>query len=257
MAMADGWSGWTAAHWLAVLAAPFVGSLLGVLVERLPAGEPVVFARSRCRSCGAALAARDLVPFLSFALTRGRCRMCGAPIGWFAPAIEAAAVVVALWAAATVPADWLWPTAGLGWALLALAVIDARHLVLPDALTLPLIPAGLLVVAIAVPDRLAAHLIGAAAGLAVPAAVRVLYRRVRGREGLGLGDVKLLAAAGAWVGWQGLPWLLLIAAASALATVLIAAVVRRRLDAAAPIPFGPFLCLAFWLVWLYGAPALG
>ena len=69
-----------------------------------------------------------------------------------------------------------------------------------------------------------------------------------------MGDVKLLAAAGAWVGWQGLPWLLLIAAAAALAVVLIAAVVRRRLTPAAPIPFGPFLCLALWLVWLYGAP---
>lgn len=254
--MADAWSGWTAGQWLAVVAAPFVGSLLGVLVERLPAGEPVAFSRSRCRACGATLGPRDLVPFLSFALTRGRCRHCGAAIGWFAPAIEAAAVAVALWAAAVVPADWLWPTAGLGWALLALAVIDARHLLLPDALTLPLIPAGLLVVALAVPERLIAHLVGVAVGLLVPAAIRILYRRLRGREGLGFGDVKLLAAAGAWVGWQGLPWLILIAGATAIAAVLLVALVRRRLDAGAPIPFGPFLCLAFWLVWLYGAPSL-
>jgi leader peptidase (prepilin peptidase)/N-methyltransferase len=183
--------------------------------------------------------------------------MCGAPIGWFAPAIEAAAVLVALWAAAVVAGGWLWPTAALGWVLLALAAIDARHLILPDALTLPLIPAGLLVVGIAVPDRLGAHLVGAVVGFGVPLAVRLLYRRLRGREGLGLGDVKLLAGAGAWVGWQGLPWLLLIGAAATLACTLITAVVRRRLDATAPIPFGPFLCLAFWLVWLYGAPAFG
>ncbi len=240
-----------------MLAAPFVGSLLGVLVERLPAGEPVVFARSRCRACGATLKVRDLVPLVSFALTRGRCRMCGSPIGWFAPSIEAASVVVALWAAAVVPADWLWPTVGLGWTLLALAVTDARTLILPDALTLPLIPAGLLMVAFALPERLIDHLIGAGAGFVVPAAVRLLYRRLRDREGLGLGDVKLLAAAGAWVGWQGLPWLLLIAAVAALAAVLLVAIVRRRLDAGAPIPFGPFLCLAFWLVWLYGVPAFG
>ncbi|MFO1127526.1 MAG: A24 family peptidase [Rhodospirillales bacterium] len=256
--MADVWRGWVNLWWLPVVAAPFVGSLLGVLIERLPAGEPVVFDRSRCRSCGATLAPRDLIPLVSFALTRGRCRICGAPIGWFAPAIEAAAVLTALWAAAVVPMAWLWPTAALGWVLLALAVIDARHLILPDPLTLPLIPAGLIVVVgVASPDRFPDHLIGAAVGLAASAAVRVLYRRLRGREGLGLGDVKLLAAAGAWVGWQGLPWLLLVAAATALAVVLTVALVRRRLDAQAPIPFGPFLCLGFWLVWLYGAPAFG
>ena len=250
-------SGWTVSEWLALLTAPFVGSFLGVLIERLPVGEPVGWARSRCRSCGVTLAARDLVPFVSFALTRGRCRLCGAPIGWFAPAIEAAAVGVALWAVAVVPAAWLWPTLGLGWALLTLAVIDARHLILPDVLTLPLISAGLLVIALALPDGLGASLIGATVGFAAPMAVRGLYGRLRGREGLGLGDVKLLAAAGAWLGWQGLPWVVLIAAVAALVSVLGVAAIRRRLDSAAPIPFGPFLCLAFWLVWLYGTPSLG
>ncbi|MFQ5567894.1 MAG: prepilin peptidase, partial [Paracoccaceae bacterium] len=117
-----------------LVAAPFVGSFLGLLIERLPAGESVVLGRSRCGKCGAALGPRDLVPLLSWAASGGRCRHCRAALGWFHPGIEAAALGVALWSVLVVPGWLAWASAGLGWTLLALAVIDQRHMVLPDAL---------------------------------------------------------------------------------------------------------------------------
>jgi len=231
-----------------LLAAPFVGSFLGLLVVRLPAGEAVVLGRSRCRSCGATLGPLDLVPLLSWAASAGRCRHCRAELGWFHPGIEAAALGVALWSVLVVPGWLAWASAGLGWTLLALAVIDHRHMFLPDALNLPLIPAGLAVAALMPAGGLAHHLAGVAAGAASLGAVAWAYRRVRGHEGLGLGDVKLFAAAGAWVGWQGLPSVLLIGAATGLA----AAVILGRARPGQPVPFGPYLALGLWLTWLYG-----
>jgi leader peptidase (prepilin peptidase)/N-methyltransferase len=240
------------AWWLPLAFAPFVGSFLGVLITRLPAAEPVVSGRSRCPVCATRLAPLDLVPLASWAWQRGRCRHCRAPLGLFYPAIELAAVAVALWASVVVPAGWLWPTCGLGWLLLTLAWIDARHLLLPDVLTLPLIPAGLLVAGWLAPAHLDRHLIGAVAGFVLLWALRWIYRRVRHREGLGLGDAKLLAAAGAWVGWPGLPGVLLIAAVAALAVTLAGGLVAGGLDRHRPIPFGPFLSFGLWLSWLYG-----
>ena len=111
-------------HWLApVAAAPFVGSFLGVIAERLPAGRPVLIARSACPACDHRLGARDLVPVLSWLFNRGRCRHCGAALGLFYPGIELAALVLALWAAAVVSGWLLWASCALGWVLLALAVI--------------------------------------------------------------------------------------------------------------------------------------
>ncbi len=231
-----------------LVAAPFVGSFLGLLVVRLPAGENVVLGRSRCRRCGAALGPLDLVPLLSWAASGGRCRHCQAALGWFHPGIEAAALGVALWSVAVVPGWLAWASAGLGWTLLALAVIDHRHMILPDALSLPLIPAGLAVAALAPAGGLVPHLAGAAAGAASLGAVAWAYRRAMGREGLGLGDVKLFAAAGAWVGWQGLPSVLVIGAATGLA----AAVILGRARPDQPVPFGPYLALGLWITWLYG-----
>lgn len=237
---------------LLLAAAPFFGSFLGVVIERLPRGEPVLLGRSRCASCGRSLAARDLVPLLSWIVARGRCRVCGARIGWFSPAIELAALGLAAWAATETSGFLLWVTAALGWVLLALAVIDWRHLLLPDGLVLPLVPAGLAVAVWLDPATLAAHLIGAAAGLATLTAVALAYHRLRGRDGLGFGDAKLFAAAGAWVGWQGLPSVLLLGALLGLAGTLVLHAGRRPLGAATPVSFGSYLCLGLWLVWLYG-----
>lgn len=262
---AGGWCGWHGAMtglgfpsgWLALLLAPIIGSFLGVLILRLPAGEPVAFDRSRCRACGQVLGIRDLVPLLSWSLARGRCRHCGARVGGFYPAIELAALGVAAWAALVTSGPALWASCILGWTLLALAWIDVRHLILPDALTLPLLGTGLAAAALLDPGGIADHAIGAAAGYAAFRLVAVTYRAVRGRDGLGAGDAKLLAAAGAWVSWQGLPGVVLIAAATGLVGVLAAAAIGVALEPARRVPFGPFLCLGLWLIWLYGPLTFG
>jgi len=244
-----------------IAASPFIGSFLGVAIDRLPAGRPIVMGRSRCDACGHVLSARDLVPVLSWVAAKGRCRHCSHGIGWFPLAIEIAAVAVALWSVA-VPPGWLaLAGAGLGWTLLALAWIDARNLLLPDVLTLSLAATGLVVAGLIHPALIIDHLIGAAAGFAAFAGIAALYRRMRRRDGLGLGDAKLLGALGAWTGWQGLPTVVLYAAAAALLGALARSLVRpgrhTRLRARLRLPFGPFLCLAGWLVWLYGPLSLG
>lgn len=243
--------------WLPVLAAPFVGSFLGVLIIRLPKGEPVVLSRSRCAWCGHVLGARDLVPIVSWLVAQRRCRYCGSPLGWFYPNIEVGALLVAGWAALEVSGGLLWATCLLGWLLMALAVIDARHMLLPDALTLPLGGAGLGVAALLVGGLPTQHLVGAAAGFISLYLIARLYRLVRAREGLGLGDAKLLAAAGAWVSWQELPSVVLIGALSGLGVALIQAALDGRPSAADRLAFGPHLCLGTWLVWLYGPLVIG
>ena len=141
-------------------------------------------------------------------------------------------IVLALWLAA---ASW----------------IDARRLILPDVLTLPLIAAGL-ALAWLQPPELATRAIGAMAGFAAFALIAELYRRLRGRDGLGLGDAKLLAGAGAWLGWEALPSVVLIGAVAGLVFALL-----KRPAADRPIPFGPFLALGFWLVWRFGPLSVG
>ncbi len=258
--------------WLGpLLAAPFVGSLLGVLIVRLPVGRPVAVARSACEGCGHVLAARDLVPLLSFAALRGRCRFCGAPISWFHPAIEVAAVVVALWAIIAetygfcgrgaiwidrIRIDRIWTDCALGWTLLALAWTDYRHMRLPDALTLPLIVAGLAVTAATAPDAAADHAAAAAAGYGAFRLIALGYARLRGREGLGGGDAKLLAAAGAWLGLSALPNVVLAAALLGIALVLAKAVRGQAVAATTAIPFGPCLAVSIWMAWLYFQDAL-
>jgi len=138
----------------------------------------------------------------------------------------------------------------LGWCLLALAWIDARELRLPDALTLPLLLGGLVEAALLEPSRALDRSIGAIAGYAFFRAVAAGYAWLRGRAGLGAGDSKLLAAAGAWLGWQALAWLVLLAAMAALALILIDGYCRGRINASRRVPFGPFLAFATWLMWL-------
>lgn len=255
--MVEGWAG-------PLLAAPFVGSFLGVLIRRLPRGEPVALARSRCERCGRALGSSELVPLLSYIALGGRCRTCRGRIGAFHPAVELAALAVALWAvlAAPDPAAHpaaLWADCALGWTLLALAWIDWEHMRLPDALTLPLVPVGLLATLWLGPgpdpDGATDHALAATLGYAGFRAVELLYRRLRGRDGLGQGDAKLAAAAGAWVGLDGLGPVVLIAALAGLATGLLRAMRRPGTlgdTLGAPVPFGPCLALATWVVRLHG-----
>ena len=141
-------------------------------------------------------------------------------------------------------------TVALAGVLTALAVIDLAVLRLPDPLTLPLAAAGLIATWWRAPDGLPDHLIGAAAGYLVLAGLAWLYRRLRGREGLGLGDAKLLMAAGAWLGWRALPWVVLLAALAGLLWALIRQARGRPVASGEPIAFGAPLCASFYVCWL-------
>jgi len=193
-----------------------------------------------------------MVPLVSWLARRGRCACGQVRLPMFYPAVELGALLVAAWAALVVDGWLLVATCALGWTLLALAWIDARHLHLPDALTLPLIPAGLLVIGLIEPAKLLPHALAALTGGLGFWALAGLYRKLRGREGLGLGDAKLLAAGGAWAGPFGLPGVILAAAVAGLAFALIRRLAGRPLDATTELPFGPHLALGIWLVWLYG-----
>lgn len=234
---------------LPLLCAPFVGSLLGVLARRLPEGRPVALDRSRCESCGHTLGIAELVPVLSYLRQRGRCRHCGARI---APAhlwIELAATAVAASALPFADGPALWADCVLGWGLLALAWIDWTHLRLPDALTLPLLLAGLAATAWLDPADTTDHATAALAGYAALRLLAIGYRRLRGREGLGGGDAKLLAAAGAWVGLAGLGPVLLVAAVTGVGAALVRG---GGLRAATVVPLGSCLAVGTWAVRLAG-----
>ena len=245
-------------HWvILLLAAPCVGSFLGLVAARLPEGRAVAWSRSRCPHCDQVLGWRDLVPILSWLIQRGACRTCGHGLSWRYPAIELAALGIAIWSLAVTPGILAWATAVLGWSLLTLAMIDVRHFILPDEITLPLIPAGLAVTWALDSGRLPHHAAGAVGGFIFVVILRWAYARVRGREGIGLGDAKLLAAAGAWVSWQGLSGIVLIAAAAALAGHVIWSALFQRRDLTREIPFGPYLAAGLWLTWLYGPITIG
>jgi len=241
---------------LPLLLSPFIGSFLGVVIRRLPLGRPITLARSACEGCGRVLPARDLVPLLSFAVLRGRCRFCRAGIARFHVWIELGAIAVAAWATLrTTEPGALWADCALGWSLLALAWIDRDHLRLPDVITLPLVALGLLATWWLDPDATTDHALAAAVGYLAFRGVALAYHMLRRREGLGQGDAKLLAAAGAWVGLAGLPTVVLGAAVIALSVTLMQRLFQRH-TADTPIPFGPYLALATWLVRLYGAADL-
>jgi leader peptidase (prepilin peptidase)/N-methyltransferase len=234
---------------LPILVAPFVGSFLGVLIRRLPEGRDVVWARSGCEACGHPIGAFDLVPLLSYLVLRGRCRHCGARIAGFHLAVELAAIAVPVWVLA-VESDQaaVWASCALGWTLLALGWIDLRHFLLPDVLTLPLLLAGLVVTWLQEPELLAGNAVGAAAGYLLFRAVELGYRTWRGKDGLGQGDAKLMAAAGAWAGWQALPSIMVGAAFAGIALADWRGGLRSR---EAQIPFGPCIALALWVVYLH------
>jgi leader peptidase (prepilin peptidase)/N-methyltransferase len=166
--------------------------------------------------------------------------------------MEAAALALAVWAA-FVTSGWIvLASCALGWTLLTLAAIDWRTGYLPDVLTLPLAAAGLGVAYAIEPAAVPGHVIGAVAGFIAFAALSEIYRRLRGRDGLGLGDAKLLAASGAWLSWAGLPTTVLYAAVIGLALVLLRRTRGQAMSATDRLAFGPALAAATWLVWLYG-----
>jgi leader peptidase (prepilin peptidase)/N-methyltransferase len=236
---------------LPVLAGPVIGSFIGVLVRRLPSGRDVIYARSACESCGRVLSPAELIPILSYFRQRGRCAGCAGPIPAEHLQIELAALAVAALSAFLVlPGPMLWLTCALGWWLLALAWIDARSFRLPDLLTLPLLAAGLAEAFWLEPEARLSRTLAAALAYSTLWLLAFFYHHLRGREGLGLGDAKLLAAGGAWVGVSGLPFVMFLGAILALLYALSMWLRGMPLTRTTRLPFGPFLAASIWLAWL-------
>lgn len=235
-----------------------IGSFLAAVSVRLPRDEDIVFARSRCMSCDRTLAARHMVPVFSWLILRGRCGWCRAAISPRYLLIELAAGVIGAWAAIAMAgrldASWLTvgATAVLGWQLLLIALIDAEHFWLPDELTWPLAGTGLIATGLMAGGVPWDQIIGAVVGFGLLWLIAWAYKRTRGREGLGGGDPFLMGAIGAWVGWMGLPSVMLWACAAGFSLVLARLILRRKVSGTDRLPFGTFLALGGWMVWLLG-----
>lgn len=228
------------------------GSFLATLVMRWPAGGRLS-GRSRCDSCGEALSAGELVPLMSWALSRGRCRRCGAPIPTVHPAMELAAALIGIVALLVNPSPAGLAGALFGWILLALLALDLWHLWLPDRLTLPLLALGLAFGSGPPADRLIGAVIGGGGFLLLALA----YRRLRGRDGLGLGDAKLMAGLGAWLSPPLIAPLILLSALVGLALALVRARRDGSRSVAEPVPFGACLSAAAFPLWLAGHAGAG
>jgi leader peptidase (prepilin peptidase)/N-methyltransferase len=249
------------------------GSFFNVAIVRVPRGESVVRPGSRCPSCGAPVRPFDNIPILSYLLLRGRCRACRAPISARYPLVEALAALLAaaLWwkFVAAEPTQVLGVRLArfacyfaFGGVLLVLSFIDLATRLLPDVITLPSLPIFYLAAFGAHGADWRARLIGAAAGYLFFRLIADFYYYVLKREGLGLGDGKLLAVIGAVLGWQALPFVVFVGATVGALVSLPLAIAARRRDAGsaeplrrAQIPFGPFLALAA-LTYLFGGPEL-
>lgn len=233
-----------------------IGSFLNVVIHRGPSswglvaaeGPPrgtIVAPRSYCPNCRAPIPSWRLIPVVSYLAQRGRCAACGARIKprYLLVEIGGAAIAgVALAQYGATPLAILFSV--YGWVLLALAAIDLETGYLPDALTLPLLGLGLVANGFGAATDLASALIGAVIGYGAFWAVNEAFRRMRGVDGLGLGDAKLLAAIGAWFGWQALPLVVLIASLASLAVLGALRLGGARFEAGTAVPFGPGLCAA-------------
>ncbi|MTD37415.1 prepilin peptidase [Erwinia sp. CPCC 100877] len=241
-----------------------LGSFVNVVIWRVPVmafrGNSHCFnllmPGSRCVHCHHKLKLWQNIPLISWLALRGRCAFCHGAIAWRYPAIELLFMILTplCWHYASGPlcmAFWLF----FYGALLALAVIDVQHMLLPDMLTQPLLWGGLLfhlVLPAASPVSLEEGVLGACEGYLFLWGVYWLYWSIRRREGLGYGDFKLMAALGAWLGWRAIPGVLLAASLMSLMLVVLSRLLfARALSEAAP--FGPWLALAGWGSWLMGA----
>ena len=208
--------------------------------------------RSACPHCGHPISALENIPLVSWLWLRGRCRDCQTPISARYPLVELLTGLASGWVA------WYflpgWPLYGallLTWTLIALTFIDLDKMLLPDQLTLPLLWAGLLLNLLGGLASLQDAVIGAMAGYLLLWSLYWSFKLLTGKEGMGYGDFKLLAALGAWLGWQSLP-LILILSSVVGAVVGISLMVLRRHQQGNPIPFGPYLAMAGWIALIWG-----
>ncbi len=228
-----------------------VGSFLNVVVHRLPRGASLVRPRSSCLYCRGPVLARDNLPLISFALLKARCRWCGAPISWRYPALEA---LTGLLFAACAWRFGATPEAAVAAVfcslLVALAAIDVEHFVLPDKITLPGILAGMALQPWLPRTDILEALAGAVLGAGLLILLINFWFWLRGEEGMGLGDVNMLALVGAFLGWKGV-LVTLIASALAGALTGLVLIAAGRLAMKSRLPFGAFLAIGalaalFW-----------
>jgi len=224
------------------------------LAENTANGEPFNLSvpRSRCPQCDNLISWWQNIPVLSYLLLRGKCHKCKAPISVRYPTIELMTMLLSLVVA------WQFGPTLMGivgivttWFLIAMSMIDFDHQLLPDSMTLPLMWIGLLAALIPVFTDLRSAVIGAAAGYLVLWLVFQIFKLITGKEGMGYGDFKLLAALGALLGWQQLPVIILLSSlVGAVVGLSLIAITGR--DKSIPIPFGPYLAAAGWIAMLWG-----
>ena len=227
-----------------------VGSFLNVVIHRVPRRRSIVRPASACPACGAAIAWYDNLPIVSWILLRGRCRRCGGRISLRYPLVEAAAGGLAVLGVMSYGVEPVTAEVVVfAWISLALGLIDLEHQILPDVMTYPAIAFGLAFSLVGGLVPFADSVAGALVGAALPTAVILLYKWLRGVEGMGWGDVKYLAAIGAVVGLHGCLMVLVVAAILGAAVGLALIVVGRGTGRTA-LPFGTFLAAAV-ILWLY------
>ncbi|MBS1270302.1 MAG: Type 4 prepilin-like proteins leader peptide-processing enzyme [Gammaproteobacteria bacterium] len=207
---------------------------------------------SHCPQCKHPIRPVHNIPILSYLWLRGRCARCGKSIDLRYPVVETLAAILAL------AVGWRyglsWQLAGglaFAWSFLAMSAIDIEHRLLPDNIVLPLLWAGLMVNSFGLYTDVYSALYGAVAGYVSLWLVFQVFRLLTGKEGMGYGDFKLFACIGAWLGWQDLPLVILLAAFCG-AFVGIAMILLKQRDRSQPIPFGPFLCAAGFVAMIWG-----
>ena len=218
----------------------------------------LVVPRSACPKCGAMITAAQNIPVLSYLWLKGKCASCGVRISMRYPLVELGTAILS--ALVAWKFGFVWYTAAallLTWMLIALSGIDIDHQLLPDNMTLSLVWLGLLlslapmVPSIGLPVDPRSSIIGALAGYLSLWSIYHAFRLLTGKEGMGYGDFKLFAALGAWLGWQKLLPIILLAAFTGAVIGILMIVLRGR-DRNVPIPFGPYLAAAGWIALMWG-----
>ena len=226
--------------------------LLEVEQEKAPVPLSLAVPNSHCPHCGTAIRPWQNIPVISYLLLGGKCAACGVKISLRYPAIE---LITGLLTLALASHFGLSPALGgailFTWAMITLTMIDVDHKLLPDDITLPLLWLGLLLNINGTYVSLADAVIGAMAGYLILWSIYWLFKLLTGKEGMGYGDFKLLAALGAWLGWQALPIIILL---SSLVGAIcgIALMLLKGRGKETPIPFGPYLAAAGWIALLWG-----
>lgn len=232
-----------------------VGSFLNVCIYRVPRRESIAWPASRCTDCGRHLTWYENVPVLSWLLLRGRCRTCGTAISPMYPLVELTTAVLFAGGGMLYGPSWLLAVRLVfGCGLIVLFAIDLRHRVLPDVITLPGIAVGI-VASCFLPPGWLSSLIGLVAGGGVLLAIAEAYYRVRGQQGLGMGDVKMLAMVGAFLGWP-LMLLTLVFASFAGSIVGVSLIASGRGNLQVALPFGTFLAVGAIFAAAAGDPIL-